>query len=58
MQKLLVPTDFSELARKAYPAAASLAEAHNARIQLVHQVESLPPTLYESVTAPIELDPT
>ena len=39
MNKLLVATDFSELARQAYVAAASLAKAYDAQIHLVYQAE-------------------
>ncbi len=54
MKKLLVATDFSEVARHAYVAAASLARAYDAAIQLVHEAEALPYLFYESLKAPFE----
>lgn len=56
MKKLLVTTDFSELARHAYGAAASLARAHDATIQLVHEADALPPAYLETMSPSPDLD--
>ena len=56
MEKLLVATDFSELARHAYVAATSLAKAYDAGVQLVHQAEPLPFLYKDGSRAPIPLD--
>jgi nucleotide-binding universal stress UspA family protein len=45
MKRILLATDFSELARSAYGAAAALARGYGAEIHLVH-VEELLPSLY------------
>lgn len=39
MKNLLLATDFSELARNAYPAAANLAREFGSTVQLTHQAE-------------------
>ncbi|MBN1443455.1 MAG: universal stress protein [Planctomycetes bacterium] len=46
LRNLLVTTDFSEHARKAYPAATALAKEFQARIHLVHVADALPPFYY------------
>ena len=55
MKNLLVATDFSELARQAYGAAASLARAYDAKIHLVHQAEPVP-YLYTGGSTTPQLD--
>ena len=56
MEKLVVATDFSEVARHAYAAGASLAKSYGAEILLVHEAELPPPLCFESMAAPIDLD--
>ena len=56
MKKLLVATDFSELARQAYLAAASLAKAYDAEICLVHQAEPLPSLYTVGSNVSVQLD--
>lgn len=50
MKKILLATDFSDLARGAYSAAAAFARENDAEIHLVHEAEPLPPLYYEQVT--------
>jgi nucleotide-binding universal stress UspA family protein len=42
MDEILLTTDFSPQARKAYPVAVSMARQNDARIHLVHEVERRP----------------
>lgn len=43
LKKIVLTTDFSSQARKAYPIAASLAESFNARVYLVHFAKKTAP---------------
>ena len=54
MKKILVATDFSDLARRSYVAAASLATAYGAKIGLVHEVEALPPMYRENFSESLD----
>lgn len=49
MEKILVPTDFSETARGAYPVAAELAREYGGTIHLVHVVAPISPFYYEEI---------
>lgn len=49
IRNILLTTDFSDLARSAYPAAAALAEKFGAGLRLVHVLEPLPPHYYLSL---------
>lgn len=60
IEHLIVTTDFSNLARGAYPVAVAMARRHAARISLVHVAESLPPFCYlhaEAVATRIPTEP-
>jgi len=46
MKTILTLTDFSELARAAYPTAVSIAREFGATLHLGHEVESIPPAYY------------
>ena len=54
MDEILLPTDFSPEARKAYPVAVSFARQNNARIYLVHEIER-PPQWYRAAEIEITL---
>jgi nucleotide-binding universal stress UspA family protein len=46
LKQILVTTDFSDLSRQAFPAAAALARKFQAQLHLVHVLEPLPPLLF------------
>lgn len=46
IETIVLTTDFSEAARKAYPAAVALAKAFEATIHLAHVAESMPPYFF------------
>ena len=46
VKKIVVPTDFSEQARAAYPAAVALARSFGASLSLAHVMEAIPPLSY------------
>jgi len=48
LKKILVTTDFSELSKKAFAAAASLARRFDAELHLAHVLESMPPFVFFS----------
>ena len=52
MKDILLATDFSELARQAYPVAASLAREFDARIHLAHEVPPIPTFYFDHADAP------
>ncbi len=56
MKNLVLATDFSEAARAAYTAAASIARTYEATIQLVHEVESAPFLYLDAVNTQEILD--
>ncbi len=49
LERIVLTTDFSDLARTAYEAAAILAKKHGSKIDLVHQAEPPSPLFYEHV---------
>ena len=56
IRTILLPTDFSECARHALPAAASLARLTGARIICLHVVETLVPTVgFTPVAEPLPM---
>ena len=56
VRSILVPTDFSECARHALPAAASLARLTKARLLCLHVVEPLVPSVgFTPVAEPLPL---
>lgn len=55
MDEILLPTDFSSEARKAYPAAVSLAGHGERSIRLVHQIDP-PPRWYRTTEVEICLE--
>jgi nucleotide-binding universal stress UspA family protein len=56
MKRILVATDFSERGRQAYEAAASLAKAYGAALDLVHEAETPSPFLVDDANASTTFD--
>jgi len=56
--RILLPTDYSDTSKKAFPWAVSLAEIHNAELVFFHAIEeSIPPQYYAAgISSLFELD--
>ncbi len=48
LKKILATTDFSDLSRQAFPAAAALARRFGAELHVVHMLDAVPPEVFFS----------
>ena len=56
MKRILVATDFSDVAREAYYAAAALGRAHGASVEIAHEVEALPPVYDDHFSESLQME--